>query len=52
MNNSSIQVIEKQNVLEYVSTIEKGVVLTVGAGDIDRLVTPIKEMLLSRNNEL
>ena len=52
MNNSSIQVVDKQNVLEYVSTIEKGVILTVGAGDIDRLVIPIKEMLLSRNNEL
>jgi hypothetical protein len=30
------------------SKVEKGVILTVGAGDIDQLVGAIKEMLLSR----
>ena len=52
VDNTSIQVIDKENVVACVSEIQKGVVLTVGAGDIDRLVEPIKEMLLARDNDL
>jgi len=48
--NPSVQVIDKQNVLDLVSKIERGVILTVCAGDIDRFVLPIKDILLSRNN--
>ena len=47
--NSSVKVIEKNQVLAYVSGIEKAVILTVGAGDIDRMVEPIKEILSSRS---
>ena len=50
--NTSVQVIEKDKILAYVSGIEKGVILTVGAGDIDRLVDPIKELLSSRSIKL
>ncbi len=48
VTNSSHEVLEISKVLDYLSSVKKGVVLTVGAGDIDQLVGPIKEMLLSR----
>ena len=31
--------------LPYLSSFEQGVLLTIGAGDIDRLVQPMKELL-------
>jgi UDP-N-acetylmuramate--alanine ligase len=48
VTNSSYEVLEMDKVLDYLSKVEKGVILTVGAGDIDQLVGAIKEMLLSR----
>jgi UDP-N-acetylmuramate--alanine ligase len=50
--NSSVHVIEKDNLLAFISGIVKGVILTVGAGDIDRFVEPIKEILSSRSTKL
>lgn len=37
-------------VLEYISTIDNSVIATIGAGDIDRLVNPIKVILNSSEN--
>jgi hypothetical protein len=31
--------------LEYLSNIKEGVVLTIGAGDIDRIIEPLKNVL-------
>ena len=39
------QVIQKNDVLDVVRSQDEGVLLTIGAGDIDRLVTPIHELL-------
>ncbi|MGV3611007.1 MAG: UDP-N-acetylmuramate--L-alanine ligase [Fluviicola sp.] len=41
--NASLKTPEE--VLEYVNTIEEGVVLTIGAGDIDRIVPEMKRIL-------
>lgn len=39
------QVLAPHEVLTSLKTVSKGVVLTIGAGDIDRLVLPLKEVL-------
>ena len=31
--------------LQYFNNFDKGIVLTIGAGDIDKMVTPLKEIL-------
>jgi UDP-N-acetylmuramate--alanine ligase len=35
-----------EQVLDFVSSIEEGVVLTIGAGDIDRIVPEMKKRLM------
>lgn len=42
------QVLETHEVLSKLKNVKKGVVLTIGAGDIDRLVAPIKAILESQ----
>ncbi|MGL1886245.1 MAG: UDP-N-acetylmuramate--L-alanine ligase [Reichenbachiella sp.] len=44
----SVTICQKENVVTYFDTHVPRVVLTVGAGDIDTLVLPIKEKLLNR----
>jgi hypothetical protein len=34
--------------LAHVREMQQGVVLTIGAGDIDKLVEPIKEIIASK----
>ena len=41
-------ILPKERVLEEVDKIDSGVVVTFGAGDIDRLVEPIETMLKTR----
>jgi hypothetical protein len=38
-------VLPSHEVLLALKTIKKGVVLTIGAGDIDRMVAPLTELL-------
>lgn len=40
------KMIQKNEVLDAVRSLEDGVLLTIGAGDIDRLVAPIQELLM------
>ena len=40
-----VQVMEPEDALKALSTIKDGVILTVGAGNIDRLVEPISAMI-------
>jgi hypothetical protein len=37
-------------VLQHFSNYGEGVVLTIGAGDIDKIVKPLKEILTSNNS--
>ena len=37
---------DAKTALNYLSKIDNGVVLTIGAGDIDRIVAPLKNALL------
>ncbi|MBW7868079.1 MAG: UDP-N-acetylmuramate--L-alanine ligase [Brumimicrobium sp.] len=45
MVTSNVQVLNMQEVPEFIKTIQKGVILTVGAGDISLLIQPIKKIL-------
>jgi UDP-N-acetylmuramate--alanine ligase len=40
------QLLDAKTSLEYLSKIQEGVILTIGAGDIDRIVAPLKNSLL------
>ncbi|MEL7220428.1 MAG: cyanophycin synthetase, partial [Bacteroidota bacterium] len=46
MKNKQCKLLKKEEVLDYLSTAEVEVLLTLGAGDIDTLVEPIKTQLL------
>jgi UDP-N-acetylmuramate-alanine ligase len=39
------------DILEFISDFKNDILVTIGAGDIDRLVQPIKEKLNTMNNE-
>lgn len=45
VRNSSKQILSKQEALDYVKANNPELLLTVGAGDIDTLVQPLKEIL-------
>jgi UDP-N-acetylmuramate--alanine ligase len=40
------QLLDAPAAYQYLSTIQEGVVLTIGAGDIDRIVEPLKNSLI------
>ena len=40
--------LKKENLLEYLKGCDLDIVVTFGAGDIDRLINPISELLLER----
>jgi UDP-N-acetylmuramate--alanine ligase len=40
------QLLDAKTSLEYLSKIQEGVILTIGAGDIDRIVEPLKNSLV------
>lgn len=42
------QILNKQQVLEYAKNINEGIILTIGAGDIDTLVKPLKDIFESK----
>lgn len=42
---SDKQVLDPQDALNYLSSTNRGVILTIGAGDIDRIVSPLKKLL-------
>lgn len=46
ITNSRKTILTPKEVLTQVSKLKKGVVLTIGAGDIDQLIMPIKKQLL------
>lgn len=48
MQNPNRRLVADQNLLDEISKAEPEVLLTVGAGDIDRFVNPIKELLENR----
>lgn len=42
---SDKQLLEPKDALNHLSQIKTGVILTIGAGDIDRIVSPLKKLL-------
>ncbi len=52
MNNPEAGVLSKEAMLDYFSNNEPDILLTVGAGDIDALVEPLKKILQSKFSDI
>lgn len=48
MGNPAVTILSKEGLLEYIRTAPIELFITAGAGDIDKLVTPIKEAIESK----
>ena len=44
------RVVKREDLLDYVSSTEPDILITFGAGDIDRFIDPLTEMLKKRYN--
>ena len=49
MKNKKVQVVTREELLPALAGVKKGLLLTIGAGDIDRFIEPITEMLKGRD---
>ena len=49
MKNRKVKVVTKEKLLTELKQVNDGLLLTIGAGDIDRFVEPITEMLKERD---
>lgn len=48
MKNKNVRVVTRETLIPALQNLKQGVLLTIGAGDIDRFVEPITEMLKTR----
>lgn len=48
MKNRNVMVVTREELIPALQNLKQGVLLTIGAGDIDRFVEPITEMLKAR----
>ena len=44
------RVVKREDLLDYVCSTEPDILITFGAGDIDRFIDPLTEMLKKRYN--
>ena len=51
IDHSNKKIVSVEKLLERVKEFESGIFVTIGAGDIDRLVLPIKELLTNKLSE-
>jgi UDP-N-acetylmuramate--alanine ligase len=49
MKNRSVRVVTREELLPALDTVREGLLLTIGAGDIDRFIEPITEKLKERD---
>lgn len=49
MKNRNVKVVTKEELLIALRDVKKGLLLTIGAGDIDRFIEPITKMLREKN---
>jgi len=49
MKNRNVKVVTREELLPALKNVNNGLLLTIGAGDIDRFIEPITEMLKNRN---
>ncbi len=49
MKNSNVKVVKREELLPALAGVKKGLLLTIGAGDIDRFIEPITKMLNERD---
>ena len=52
IKNPNKRLVNPSELLEHLRSNTKGVLLTIGAGDIDRMVEPIKELLQINDSAL
>lgn len=45
MKNRNVKVVTKEELLNEVETVKEGILLTIGAGDIDRFIEPVTQLL-------
>jgi UDP-N-acetylmuramate--alanine ligase len=48
MKNKTVQVISKDDLYQWVKNNSRGIIITAGAGDIDMMVEPVKEILINK----
>ena len=48
MANKAVTILSKEGLVEYVKNAPLDLFITAGAGDIDKLVEPIKEILTGK----
>jgi len=51
MQNPNARLMSRNQILEATSSLEQGLLMTLGAGDIDTLVKPISEILKEKQHE-
>lgn len=49
MKNHNVRVVTREELIPALKDVKKGLLLTIGAGDIDRFIEPITEMLKNKN---
>jgi len=49
MKNRNVRVVTREELLPALDTVKEGLLLTIGAGDIDRFIEPITEKLKERD---
>jgi len=45
MSNPRVSILSKEGLLEYVKVASNGLFITAGAGDIDKLIAPLKDII-------
>jgi len=45
MKNKKVTIVTREELLKAVENVDNGILLTIGAGDIDRFIEPIEQML-------
>ena len=46
INSDNKKILDPQEVIDYLGNRKEGIILTIGAGDIDRIVEPLTKRLL------
>lgn len=49
MHNKNVKVVSRDELLKEVENIDSGILITIGAGDIDRFAEPVSRMLKEKN---
>ncbi|MGZ5243164.1 MAG: UDP-N-acetylmuramate--L-alanine ligase [Bacteroidia bacterium] len=48
IKNPNKRIVDKEELIQYLINSDADVILTIGAGDIDKLITPIKDLFINK----